>query len=158
MTLADWSGAKRIIPIRSATTPVNRDLIKNAIYTLRQDRAAGILPKGPTPLSAMTEVDYWPSCAGVPFAKADTAPECLACPVRETCEIVANRALAICGKPTNVEPGVAALDRERAMTRERVRKHRARAKGLPNTFRALIDYKKRHANKNRKPPLAPREV
>lgn len=158
MALADWCGAKRIIPIRSAIVPPNRHLIKNAISILRQDRAAGILAKYPTPLSTMTEVDYWPSCAGVPFAKADTAPECLACPVKDACEIVANRALAVLGKPTDVEPSVAALDRERAMTRERVRKHRAKNKMLPNTFRAVIDYKKLHSKKNRKPPFTPGEI
>lgn len=158
MALADWSGAKRIMPIRSAIVPPNRHLVKTTISTLRQDRASGILPKDPTPLSTMTEVDYWPSCAGVPFAKSDTAPECLACPVRDACELVANRVLVKCGKPTDMDPSAAALDREQAMTRERVRKFRARAKVLPNTFRAVIDYKKLHTKKNRKPPLTPGEI
>lgn len=156
--LADWCGVRRILPIRSATIPQNRHSIKSAISTLRQDRLAGMLPKDPTPLSAIAEVDYWPSCAGVPFAKTDTAPECLACPVKDACELLANRALAIWGKPTEMELDAATLYREQTMTRERVRKHRAKNKILPNTFRAVIDYKKLHSKKNRKPPLNPGEI
>lgn len=158
MEIADWSGVRRIMPIRSIATTENRHLIKNAISVLRQDRSTGILPKDPTPLSALTEVDYWPSCAGVPFAKADTAPECLACPVKGACKWLASRALGICDKPTEMEPDAATVDRDRAMTRERVQKHRAKNKILPNTFRAVIDYKKLHSKRNRKPPLNPGEI
>lgn len=158
LEVADWCGVKRIIPIRSATVSQNRHLIHRAISILQQDRSAGILPKNPSPLSAITEVDYWPSCVGVPFAKSDAAPECSTCPIGHVCEALANRALAVCGKPQDVDADAASVDRERAMTRERVRKHRAKAKALPNTFRAVIDYKKLRPKNSRKPSLAPGEI
>jgi hypothetical protein len=148
MEIADWCGEKRMMPIRSSVDPVHRHLIKSAIATIRHDRSTGIMSMKPESLSSMTNIDYWPSCMGVPYAKENSSSECMTCPFSTECGMVSNRVLTVTNKPNSPTPEDAEKDRERAMIRERVRRYRARAL-LPST-QAVTAHKKLHSKNNRK--------